>query len=34
MACEKCRECDNYMVCERGCYGRDKPCGHFHKSEE
>lgn len=29
MICEECKSCWNYMVCEYGCYGSDKPCEYF-----
>ena len=29
MICEECKSCWNYMVCENGCYGSDKPCEYF-----
>lgn len=29
MICEECRNCWNYIVCENGCYGSNKPCEHF-----
>lgn len=29
MVCKECEKCWNYMVCENGCYGSDKPCEYF-----
>lgn len=26
MVCNECKDCWNYMECENGCYGSDKPC--------
>lgn len=29
MVCEECKKCSNYMVCENGCYGSDRPCEYL-----
>ena len=26
MICEECKKCDNYRVCENGCFGSTEPC--------
>lgn len=26
MICEECLKCENYKVCEDGCFGSVKPC--------
>ena len=26
IVCEECKQCENYMVCENGCFGSTKPC--------
>lgn len=33
MICKECKNCWNYMVCENGCYGSDKPCEHHIDGE-
>lgn len=30
MICDECKYCDNFHVCEVGCFGSDKPCEYFH----
>lgn len=34
MVCEECKNCWNYMVCESGCYGSDKPCEYLITDSE
>lgn len=34
MVCKECEKCWNYMVCEFGCYGSDKPCEYFVADDE
>lgn len=29
MVCSECKKCDNYLVCENGCFGAEKPCEYF-----
>lgn len=29
MVCDECKNCWNYMTCENGCYGSNKPCEHL-----
>lgn len=29
MVCNDCKVCDNYLVCENGCFGSEKPCEFF-----
>lgn len=29
--CEECKRCWNYLVCEVGCYGSDKPCEYLRE---
>lgn len=29
MICNECKKCDNYKVCENGCFGSNKPCEYF-----
>lgn len=29
MICEECKKCENYEVCENGCFGSTDPCEHL-----
>lgn len=29
MICNECQKCENYQVCENGCFGSNKPCEYF-----
>ena len=29
MICEECKKCDNYRVCENGCFGSTEPCEYL-----
>ena len=29
MICDECKKCDNYQVCENGCFGSNKPCEYL-----
>lgn len=29
MICKECEVCNNYKVCENGCFGNTKPCEHL-----
>lgn len=29
MICEECKKCENFEVCENGCFGNEKPCEHL-----
>ena len=33
MICDECKYCDNFHVCEVGCFGSDKPCEYFHSDD-
>ena len=28
--CEECKDCENYEICEEGCFGKEKPCENLH----
>ena len=34
MICEECKKCDNYRVCENGCFGSTEPCGYLRISTD
>lgn len=29
MICKECKKCDNYRVCENGCFGSTEPCEYL-----
>lgn len=34
MICEECKKCSNYLVCEVGCFGSDKPCDFLEEDNQ
>lgn len=32
--CKECEACNNYKVCENGCFGNTKPCEHLSTDAE
>ena len=34
MICEECKKCDNYRVCENGCFGSTEPCEYLRISTD
>ena len=32
--CKECETCNNYKVCENGCFGNTKPCEHLSTDAE
>lgn len=34
MICEECKKCDNYQVCENGCFGNTEPCEYLSISTD